>query len=132
MVVRGMLLILGAFHLLNGLWMLGEPAVWYATVPGVTATGPFNPHFITDIALAFVASGAGLILGATKRRWAASLAMAGATWPALHAFFHVWTWLSMGFPRALPVALSEVLGVVAIGALGALLAWLRVNQERVV
>jgi hypothetical protein len=132
MVVRVMLLILGAFHILGGLWMLAAPAAWYASIPGIAATGPFNPHFITDIALAFIASGTGLILGARKAPWAGSVAAAGATWPALHALFHVWTWLSMGFPRALPVALSEVPGVVAIGALGAALAWLRVNQERVV
>jgi hypothetical protein len=132
MVIRAMLLILGAFHALDGLWMLAAPAAWYATIPGVAETGPFNLHFITDIALAFVASGAGLILGAGKAAWAGSMAVAGATWPALHALFHVWIWLSMGFPRALPVALSEVLGVVVIGALGAALAWLRINQERIV
>lgn len=132
MVIRAMLLILGAFHVLNGLWMLAAPAAWYAAIPGVAETGPFNPHFITDIALAFVASGAGLILGARKAAWAGPIAVAGATWPALHALFHIWIWLSMGFPRALPVALSEVLGVVVIGALGAILAWLRINQERIV
>ena len=112
--------------------MLAAPAAWYVAIPGVRETGPFNPHFITDIALAFIASGAGLILGARTVAWVGSVAVAGATWPALHALFHVWTWLSMGFPRALPVALSEVLGIVAIGALGAVLAWLRVNQERAV
>jgi len=126
-----MLLILGTFHVLNGVWMLAAPATWYATIPGVSATGPFNPHFVTDIALAFLTSGAGLILSA-KRPWGGIAAVAGATWPALHALFHIWNWLNMGFPRALPVAVSEVLGVVVIGALGALLAWLRLNQERVV
>jgi hypothetical protein len=132
MVVRAILLILGAFHALNGLWMLAAPTAWYAAIPGVAETGPFNPHFITDIALAFLTSGAGLILGAGKAPWAGLAAVAGATWPALHALFHVWTWLSMGFPRALPVAVSEALGVVVLGALGVLLAWLRVNQERIV
>jgi hypothetical protein len=132
MVVRTMLLILGAFHILNGFWMLAAPAIWYAAIPGVAETGSFNPHFITDIALAFVASGTGLILGATTRAWAGPAAVAGAAWPALHGLFHIWIWLSMGFPRALPVALSEALGVVAVGALGALLAWLRINQERIV
>jgi hypothetical protein len=130
-IVRVMLLILGTFHALNGLRMILAPAAWYASIPGVPETGPFNPHFVTDIGLIFLASGAGLILGASKRPWAGSAAIAGATWPVLHALFHIWSWLSMGFPRTAPTILSEVVGVVAVGFLGALLAWMRAQQEGV-
>ena len=46
--------------------MLTAPENWYAGVPGVTMAGPINLHFITDIGLAFLASGAGVMLGARK------------------------------------------------------------------
>ena len=35
-------------------------------VPGVTETGPYNSHFVTDIALAFAASSAGLALAGLR------------------------------------------------------------------
>src|SRR5579871_1365158 len=73
MIVRILLLLLGISHIVNGLFMLIAPAEWYASVPGVTATGPFNPHFILDIGMAFVASGAGLMLGARRGASAAIL-----------------------------------------------------------
>lgn len=131
MATRLMLLILGAFHVANGLWMLAAPETWYAAVPGVAMTGPLNHHFISDVALAFLASGGGLILGATDRHWAGPAAIAGAAWPVLHALLHIWGWFAMGFPRETNVVVSEVVGVVAIGALGAVLAYLRANQKGV-
>lgn len=129
MVVRAMLLILGLFHVLNGLAMLADPAGWYASVPGVSETGPLNHHFITDVALAFLASGAGMILGASGRPWAGPIALAGATWPALHALFHVWNWFAMGFPRTLPMAVSEFAGVFGVSALGVVLALMRAREQ---
>jgi hypothetical protein len=132
MAVRVMLLILGAFHLLNGLYMLAAPMAWYLAVPGVSLSGPPNHHFIADIGLIFVASGAGLMLGARKGVRAAVLAAAGATWPALHALFHIWGWFAHGFPATGPVIAAEVVGVVGVGALGVALAWARNRQEGVV
>ena len=131
MAVRVMLLILGAFHLLNGVWMIAAPMAWYMAVPGVSAAGPPNHHFIIDIGLVFLASGAGLILGARGGSRAAVWAAAGATWPALHALFHIWGWFAHGFPTTGPTIASEVLGVVGIGVLGAALAWVRNTQEGV-
>ena len=87
MIVRALLAIVGLFHVAVGAFMLVAPDHWYAAVPGVAATGPFNPHFVRDIGLAFVASGAGLMAGAPRGRVAAAYACAGATWPALHALF---------------------------------------------
>ncbi len=132
MAVRLMLLILGTFHLLNGLYMLAAPMAWYMAVPGVSASGPLNHHFIADIGLIFVASGTGLILGARKGLRAAVWATAGAAWPALHAVLHIWGWFANGFPATGPLIASEVLGVVGIGALGVALAFARNRQEGVV
>lgn len=65
--MKTLLILIGAYQSANGLFMLAAPALWYATVPGVTATGPANPHFIRDIGLAFIAAGAALFIGAVRR-----------------------------------------------------------------
>ncbi len=129
MIVRALLLLLGLLHIANGLTMLVAPMSWYDAVPGVTATGPFNHHFILDIGMAFLTSGGLLALGARRVPSAASFAIAGATWPILHALIHVSGWFMDGFPRQPNVAVSEVIGVVMLAALGGVLAWLRLKGE---
>jgi hypothetical protein len=96
MITRLTLVILGLFHTANGAWMVLAPMSWYAAVPGVAESGPLNHHFVADIGLAFIASGAGLVFGA--RTGAGAFALAGATWPVLHALLHMWGWLQHGFP----------------------------------
>ena len=73
----------------NGLVMLGFPVDWYATVPGVAEGGPFNAHFIRDIGVAYLVSGAALVWLAVNRG-ARPAAQAGAAFLALHALVHVW------------------------------------------
>jgi uncharacterized protein YjeT (DUF2065 family) len=58
MITRAAMLMLALVHILNGLWMLLAPMSWYAAIPGVAATEPLNHHFVADIGLAFIASGA--------------------------------------------------------------------------
>jgi hypothetical protein len=130
MFVRAGLILLGLFHLGNGLWMLVAPDGWYAAIPGVSLTGPINHHFVADIGLAFVASGAGLLLGARNMRSAGAFAIAGAAWPVLHALLHLWGWIHMGLPATADVAVSESVGVVLVGALGAALAWFRFAEQQ--
>lgn len=123
MAVRVLLILLGLFHIINGAFMLVAPGLWYTMVPGVIDSGPFNQHFVYDIGMAFVASGAMLVLGA--RAGVAPLAAAGAAWPALHALIHIEGWAAMGFPSDTQIAISEVIGVVGFAVLGVVLAWLR-------
>jgi hypothetical protein len=73
----------------NGLTMLAVPASWYAMVPGVVDTGPFNPHFVRDIGAAYVVCGAALVAFAMRPE-ARSAAQAGAAFLALHAALHLW------------------------------------------
>ena len=127
--VRLLLVVLGLFHIANGALMLLAPGLWYTMVPGVIDTGPLNQHFVYDIGMAFVASGAMLVLGARAGRSAAMLACAGATWPALHALIHIDGWFTMGFPLDVQVAFSDVVTVVGLSALGVALAWLRMTGE---
>ena len=41
----------------NGLSMLLFPETWFNTIPGVTATGPFNAHFVRDVGAAYLVCG---------------------------------------------------------------------------
>jgi peptidoglycan/LPS O-acetylase OafA/YrhL len=80
--------ILGAYNLANGLVMLFASSVWWASVPGVTDTGPFNLHFVQDTGAAFLVSGLALAARAWRPEyWPA--AVAGAGFLAAHALIHV-------------------------------------------
>lgn len=74
----------------NGLFMLGGPLSWYDVVPGVPATGPYNPHFVRDVGAAYLVSGLAVAWFAWRPRqgWPA-LAVAAAFLTA-HAGIHVY------------------------------------------
>lgn len=43
------------FSFVNGAWMLLSPLSWYNDFPAdVPHTGPFNPHFVRDLGIAFL------------------------------------------------------------------------------
>jgi hypothetical protein len=73
----------------NGLAMLFAGLWWYAAVPGVTATGPFNPHFVRDIGAAYLVVGASLTAFAARPREARPAVAAAAAFLILHAAIHV-------------------------------------------
>ena len=75
--------------LFNGLAMLVAGPFWYASVPGASGTGPFNPHFVRDIGAAYlvVAGGLGWFAWRPAEGWAALVA--GAAFLVLHALVHV-------------------------------------------
>ena len=80
--------ILGLGLAANGLIMLAAPADWYAALPYVAETGPFNPHFVRDIGAAYFVAGTALVaLALRANAWPAALA--AAAFLALHAFVHL-------------------------------------------
>jgi uncharacterized protein YjeT (DUF2065 family) len=79
---------LGLLLAANGFLMLFDPAQWYAMVPGVPETGPFNPHFVRDIGAAYVVTGVALAVLALDDRIVPA-ALAGALFLTLHALVHV-------------------------------------------
>lgn len=80
--------ILGALTVANGLVMLIDGARWYELTPGVSHTGPYNPHFVADIGAAFLVAGLGLLARAWRPRlWPA--AAVGAGFVGLHGAIHV-------------------------------------------
>jgi hypothetical protein len=73
----------------NGLAMLFAGPWWYGVVPGVTATGPFNPHFVRDIGVAYLVAGGGLAWFAWRPREGWPALVAAAAFLTLHAGIHV-------------------------------------------
>ena len=88
--------ILAVFFGLTALYLFFFPVVFYENTPGLAAMGPYNLHFIRDVSFAFFVSGAALGYGV--RVGLRELAMFGAAWPLLHAFFHLYIWAHRGFP----------------------------------
>lgn len=76
----------------NGLFMLVAPDAWYPAVPGVTETGPFNPHFVRDIGAAYLACAAGLGWWAARRGAGAVIPV--AVFLGLHMLVHIFDALS--------------------------------------
>ncbi|MGH6957576.1 MAG: hypothetical protein ACREEW_13005 [Caulobacteraceae bacterium] len=90
MVRRGLCGLLALAMGLNGLVMLWAGPWWYGAVPGVPATGPFNPHFVMDIGAAYLAVGGGFgWFAATLSTAARGAAGAGALFLCLHACIHL-------------------------------------------
>ena len=114
--------LLAVVYVGNGLTMLWDPEAWYAAVPGVTATGPMNPHFIRDIGFAYAASGAAALAVLLQARNAAIWALVSAVWPGLHALFHIYNWSHHGMPAGEALT-AEIAGVIVPAALGLYLAF---------
>ncbi len=119
---------LGLFHLANGLAMLLWPTAWAATIVHLAGPDRLHLHFIADIAMAFAASGAGMLLGAWRGTNRAAFAVAGATWPALHALLHLKEWALDGPSAATGDLINEGIGVIVVGVAGVALAWARARQ----
>jgi len=108
----------------NGLVMLVAGPWWYAAVPGVTETGPFNPHFVKDIGAAYLVVGlafAGLAMRCSGR--AEGAAMAGAAFLVLHAFVHLAE--AATSPMGLARFVRDFAGVILPAILAAWVAWPR-------
>jgi hypothetical protein len=74
----------------NGLVMLFAGLWWYGLVPGVTATGPYNPHFVRDIGAAYLVAGLSHAAFAIRPRQAWPALAAAAAFLILHAAVHVY------------------------------------------
>lgn len=94
--------------LVSAFAMLAYPQLWYASTPGVEETGPFNSHFVRDIGLIFLTSSGAIAFGLYRQNTTAL--MLGATWPCLHAAFHILIWFHRGFPID-TVALVNLVGI---------------------
>ena len=113
----GIAALLGVALIANGVFMLVAPADWYVAVPGVTATGPFNQHFLRDIGLIFLLLGGAFLVGAAQPHLRVALWAAPSIWLTGHALFHFWE-VAVGIcspsvlPRDFPaVTLPAIIGI---------------------
>jgi len=84
------LVVLGTMNLGNALWMLADPAGWYAGLPAaVPDTGPLNTHFVRDIGSAFGVMGAALLVAAARPALRVPALAGVSLFYALHALVHV-------------------------------------------
>ncbi|MGH8612036.1 MAG: hypothetical protein ACREYF_08340, partial [Gammaproteobacteria bacterium] len=79
--------VLGAGSVANGLWMLAAPGQWFASVPGATDTGPFNPHLVRDYGVCYLIVGAAILV-ALVRGFPYGLHIAVTAFFAGHAMLH--------------------------------------------
>lgn len=107
-----------------GVWLLMDPPGFYATVPGVSATGPLNHHFVQDIGAAHVACGAALWLAARFPAAGLPLLAPAGIFAGLHAVTHLAEWV-VSDPVSGAAFVVELAGVVGPAALigGIVLAW---------
>lgn len=115
--IRAGLVLLALAWGLTGLFILVRPEEFYGMVPGLSAMGPFNSHFVRDVGLAFIGSGGLLGWGAVRHLRA--LVLAGIVWPLLHAAFHLQIWGHRGFPLD-RIFLFDLIAVIAPPALALL------------
>ena len=89
-VAQALVALAALFALANGGFMLADPFGWYDAVETVRSTGPANGHFIRDIGLAYLGSGALLAYAAASLplRWGSALV--GTGWLLLHGLLHTW------------------------------------------
>lgn len=73
----------------NALFQLARPLAWYDAVPGVPLTGPFNPHFVRDIGMAYLVVTLGLLWFAWRPRQGWPALVCAAAFLGLHAAIHV-------------------------------------------
>jgi hypothetical protein len=128
---RALRLLLALVLAANGVAMLFAGPWWYAAVPGVTQTGPFNGHFVKDIGAAYLVAGggfawlgaraAGATSGTGRGAAARGAAIAGAAFLALHALIHLAE--AAGAPAGLSDLARDFRGVIAPALLALALAW---------
>ena len=82
--------ILAVVNVLNGVWMLADPAGWFTGIPAaVPDTGPFNPHFVRDVGVAYTVCGIGFGWCAMHLEQALAVNVGITLFNAGHAITHV-------------------------------------------
>ena len=87
---RGLIALFALAAAANGIYMLAAPLAWYGDIAGVPNTGPFNPHFVRDIGVAYLTQGLLLFWAARRLALATPFLVAVAIFLGLHALLHLW------------------------------------------
>lgn len=80
----------GLGNLGNGLFMMAAPETWYRELPAaVPDFGPYNAHFVRDIACVFTLLGIGSLLAAWKASLRFIVAVILALFSVSHGLVHI-------------------------------------------
>ena len=112
----------------NGLAMLIAPKTWFWSVDGVALTGGYNAHFIRDIGMVYLLTGAAMFAGLARPAQRALLWTAAAGWLMAHALFHLWE-VAAGICGPEAIA-RDFLGVTLPGVIATGLAAHAVRRDR--
>lgn len=105
----------------NALVMLATPLDWYNAVAGVPDTGPFNPHFVRDIGVAYLTCALCAAAAARWLRQAFTLMSVVTLFLGLHVGLHLWD-IALGRLH-LDHLLIDAPGVLGPMVVTALLVW---------
>jgi len=90
--IRGLLWILAALTLVNGVAMFFFPSAWFfRLVPGVPETGPYNMHLVMDSGTFYLGVGVGLVAAAIDPLRNAIAVIVAAVASTMHALLHLWS-----------------------------------------
>ena len=110
-----------AFLGANALYMLADPLGWYGAVDGVPDTGPFNPHFVRDIGVAYLTCSLATFAALKWRTQAFTLMSVVTLFLGLHVGLHIWDIAAGRLP--LDHLIRDLPGVVGPTIVTALLVW---------
>jgi hypothetical protein len=113
--LRPLLALLGLYHLLLGVVMVAAPSRFFDSV---ASCGPFNDHYIRDVASFYLALGVVLLVAVAKTSWHTPLLAFAALQYVLHLLNHLWD-IGDTDPGWLGPANAVILALIA-----ALLLWL--------
>jgi hypothetical protein len=82
-----LLVVAGAYHLALGAFMVVAPRTFFDEI---AAYGPYNDHYIRDLASFYLAMGVALVIAAGRRSWQVPVLFFCLLQYALHVLNHVW------------------------------------------
>ncbi len=90
--IRGLLGLLAAVTLINGVAMFLFPSAWFfRLVPGVPETGPYNMHLVMDGGSFYLGVGVGLVAAAIDPLRNPIAIVVAAVASTMHALLHLWS-----------------------------------------
>ena len=94
MIERGLAGLLGLGLLVNATVMLVAPGLWYAQLPGVSASGPLNLHFVRDLGCADLAAAIPFLARARATLVPRTALLSAAGFLCLHMGVHLYELLA--------------------------------------
>ena len=86
---NGSFLVVGALLLANGVFMMVAPEEWFWSVPGVAATGDYNPHLVKDVGFTYGLLALTLFVAIKVRSARFILLSIVSIWLVAHGILHV-------------------------------------------